>query len=212
MGRAVKVSSTRRYVDELIGFVGDAARKLYFGAVALSGTGIRFYGEYCLVLSNQTVSRIWQILDRNSYDLVNDPLQNRIKPEAGDNTIDVAWLSGKWVQDLNDIIIMKIAPQIDSEHRLVTPGSIAEGVLADEAFIEVHLEQTFGPADLEEIRFAPEEQALASDIENRLGARHVAKLEEWIWFWRRQLVDAEAARAGLSRRVVTTAGRSRRWQ
>jgi hypothetical protein len=41
-------STTRQQVDKLIQLVPP--KDYYFGAIALGGTGIRFYGEYCLSL------------------------------------------------------------------------------------------------------------------------------------------------------------------
>jgi hypothetical protein len=68
------VSERRRYADELIHFEGGKAKSLYFGAVALSGSGIRFYGEYCMLISeNEVANRNPRVLDRNSYDLLHPP-------------------------------------------------------------------------------------------------------------------------------------------
>lgn len=210
------VSYKRKYVDELIGFKGDDAQSLYFGAVALSGSGIRFYGEYCMLLSeNMVAGRNPNVLDRNSYDLIHPPLADRIgvnAKEAGNAKIEVAWLRTKWTEELNDMLVMKVAPTIDAPHRLVTPGAVAEGVLADEDFAEVHLRGSFAPSDLDEIRFAPEEQALASDILTRIDQSSPLDAVEWLWVWRRGLVDVACEKRGLRRRVTTAAGRTRRWQ
>src|SRR5262249_10088019 len=49
IGQASPPSERRVVVDQLLGFVPDG-RDWYFGAVAVGGAGVRFYGEYCLVL------------------------------------------------------------------------------------------------------------------------------------------------------------------
>src|SRR5215831_11065235 len=66
-------SPERVQVDQLLGF-GSNAQNYYFGAVALGGTGVRFYGEYCLVIKAGEVAADTQVIDRDSYDLLLPPL------------------------------------------------------------------------------------------------------------------------------------------
>lgn len=214
VGATHQVSERRRLVDELIGFPDAAAHRLYFGAVALSGSGIRFYGEYCLVLSDEFVrGQDPQVLDRNSYDLVHPPLRDRVGSSVPPAVkVEVKWLCARWNDQLSDLLIMKVAPTIDTNNRLVTPGAVAEGILADEDFAEVHLKESFGPDQVEEIRFAPEEQSLASDLQSRMQRRRPLDAAEWLWLWRRNLVDVACDENHVRRRVTTAAGRTRRWQ
>jgi hypothetical protein len=215
VGEKHEVSPTRRHVDTLVEF-GGPPENFYFGAVALSGSGIRFYGEYCLYLRQDVMeSRNPSVLDRNSYDLIHPPLSQRVgtnATDAGPAKIEVGWLKATWNEDLSDMLVMKVAPTIDAENRLVTPGAVAEGVLADEDFAEVHLKGTFTPDEVEEIRFAPEEHALAADILSRIDQGRPPDPAEWLWVWRRSLVDAACDEHAVRRRVTTAAGRTRRWQ
>ena len=43
----------------------------YFAAVSMEGTGVRYYGEYCMVLAGDArpTARM-QIVDRDSYEIV----------------------------------------------------------------------------------------------------------------------------------------------
>src|ERR1700733_5775077 len=59
--------SKRVLVDKALP-VSFPPNEIYFGAVETTGTGIRFYGDFCLVLRKDVVTGATVILDRNSYD------------------------------------------------------------------------------------------------------------------------------------------------
>lgn len=65
---------TRELVDDALP-VSDASN-VYFGAASLTGAGIRFYGDICMVLKGKAIPASTVVLDRNSYDLVRQPFSN----------------------------------------------------------------------------------------------------------------------------------------
>src|SRR4029079_16002742 len=65
---------TRLGVDEALAkLTAGPKESIYFGAVELNGTGVRFYGDLCLILAPQNVPQTTVILESNSYDLVRPP-------------------------------------------------------------------------------------------------------------------------------------------
>jgi hypothetical protein len=214
IGGDIAPPSQRRIdVDRLIGFEPDG-RDWYFGAVAVGGTGVRFYGEYCLVLKRDSTQADTFFLDRNSYDLLDPPLQ--YEP---DKAAVVRALRADW-QQLPDVIALKVLPAIPRNERLVTVGLIAEFTLRDEDFIEVHLHRpdqpngnrSFGIGDVEEVRLAPEEVAqLQYLMEQQRNGRMLTEAER-VWCNRRAEVERLLDRTKTSSRVVTTEGRGTRWR
>jgi hypothetical protein len=79
-GKPRTPSPKRQEVDGWLGLEGHP-REYYFGAVAAGGTGIRFYGEYCMVLRRDAVPPDTRIFDRNSYDLAYPPFDSMQKEE-----------------------------------------------------------------------------------------------------------------------------------
>lgn len=132
-------SPERVHVDKRLGFGADA-RHYYFGAVALGGTGVRFYGEYCMALEPSAVDPSSQILDRDSYDLLLPPLSNTL-PDVDEL---VRMLRGEWAADTVDMLMLKLLPEIRSTHRLITTGTVSEMILHDQEFVEVHVRKTGG--------------------------------------------------------------------
>src|SRR5207253_1015978 len=98
-------SSTRRQVDAALFPLPKRPEHHYFGAAVLGGTGVRYYGEYCLVLKEDkaVIADDTQVLDRNSYDAMFPPL-------AGSDPLPtiVARLRGEWRDDLLPIVKLKI--------------------------------------------------------------------------------------------------------
>ena len=68
----------RETVDAALPLNGVSPKDIYFGALELTGAGIRFYGDVCLVLSREEVTAKTVILDRNSFDLITPPLRDEI--------------------------------------------------------------------------------------------------------------------------------------
>ena len=210
-----KPSPRRVSVDKMLGFMPDG-RDWYFGAVALGGAGVRFYGEYCLVLRDSV--RGTTLLDRNSYDLTDPPL---------DQISDVVTaLRGTW-NDLPSIFKLKILPHLQDIERLVTVGVLSELVLHDEDFIEVHMQRLktaegtgaqtpveggFDRTAIEEIRQAPEEVAQEEHLIRQFDRTRLPTSSELLWAARRSSVDRQLDTLRIPNRVVTTEGRGVRWR
>ena len=202
-GKPRTVSATRKHVDRLIGL--DEPENYYFGAASMGGTGIRFYGEYCMAL--QSIDGATQVLDRNSYDLVAPPL-------AGDPDINaiVESIKGGWGRDVVDMLVLKVIPALESSTRLVTLGTVADAILHDEDFLEVHKHGNFTPDDVEEVRETPEDQAIQTSILEQFDAGDIPTMPEMLWFARRAKVRRVLRNSGLRTRIVASAGRGSRWK
>jgi hypothetical protein len=203
-GQARSPSVRRKRVDELLDL--KPPEGFYFGAAAMGGTGIRFYGEYCLVLKPSSVDPKTRVLDRNSYDLLYPPLSER--DDVG--TLAKA-LKGGWSADTVTMLVRRVLPELVGSSRLVTLGTVSDAILHDEDFLEVHKEGTFGPADVEEIRETPEDQAIQDHILNYFEHGGVPRIEELLWVMRRERIAQVLGRYELRTRVVATAGRGSRW-
>src|SRR5205807_859571 len=59
----------RETVDAALPLNGVHPEDVYFGAVELFGSGIRFYGDVCLVIARDAIAAGTLVLDRNSFDL-----------------------------------------------------------------------------------------------------------------------------------------------
>lgn len=200
-------SPTRQIVDDALFPAPLQPRDYYFGATVLGGTGVRYYGDYCIVMKedSQTIPEDTQVLDRNSYDMVFAPLKDR------EPLPDIARrLRGQWAQDLLAMVKMKILPALGVAPRLATAGVASETLLHDESFVEVHKLWSFGPSDVHEIREAAADAAVEADIEGRRERGHPLSPEEIIWVQRRHEVDRELAAIGLRARIIVSAGRTPR--
>ncbi|HYC58989.1 MAG TPA: hypothetical protein VEK79_05420 [Thermoanaerobaculia bacterium] len=214
-GKPRQPSPMRMQIDEWLGF--DAPEAHYFGAVAMGGTGVRFYGEYCMVLRAEAVSPETRVFDRNSYDLARPPFA-----EIEDKQRIVRTLGGSWGEDLVSLVMMKLLASMRDVPWLITLGTISDEILHDEEFIEVHLRGEFSPDDIEEIRQAPEDESVALDIEHRYRAGAMPTTEEMLWRGRKMLVASAIAepvegedgtpKRRVRSRVVVTAGRGNRWR
>lgn len=197
-------SPDRRRVDNWLG-LGDSAGSHYFGAIALGGTGVRFYGEYCMVIRSAATPPETKLFDRDSYDLLLPPLSTN--PEELAST-----LKGQWGRDLHAMVMLKIFPALTGNHRLATTGTISDEVLRDEEFIEVHKRGKIALADIHEIRISPDEyaaefhRALTESQGGLPSAVHI------LWSKQRQDVLQSAKKAKVALRVVTGDGRGYQWK
>jgi hypothetical protein len=202
---AVRVPSQKRIrVDSLLGFVPDG-RNRYFAAISFGGTGVRFYGEYCLAIKPSVLNGP-AILDRNSYELLDPPLSEEENPSA-----IVGVLRGSW-NDLPAVLTLKVLASVRQENRLLPPGAISDAVLRDEDFVEVHLADKIVTASIDEIRQAPEDVARDSHLRQQLAKRNMPRPEELLWSKQRHEVDIQLGQAGVKNRIITTNGRGARWK
>lgn len=197
--RPAIVSDTRREVDALLDL--NPPYGYYFGAIAAGGTGVRFYGEYCMVL--REVPERTQIFDRNSYDLVRSPLRGVTNAPRQ--------LRGTWEQRVA-MLTLKILPELEHARTVVTLGTISDAILHDEEFAEVHRGSTFHPTDLEEVREPPEDETVALRIAQLYEEGVPPTAEELLWFARRRAVTQTLRANHIRSRVVVSSGRGNRWR
>jgi len=198
-------SPERLQIDQQLDF-GPCAPHYYFGAVALGGTGVRFYGEYCMALAPSAVDGDSQIFDRDSYDLLLPPLSNVADA--------VRMLRGKWDGDRIDMLLLKLLPEVRGTHRLITTGTVSEMILHDQEFVEAHLHMPngFSPTDVQELRLSPDEMALEARILTRSNAGFPPTAVEIRWLSQRDAVVRALEASGLHYRVVTLHGRGYQWR
>jgi len=208
IGENAGPSETRRKVDAALFPAPPSPHDRYFGAAVLGGTGVRYYGDYCIVLKEDKtiVPDDTQVLDRNSYDTLFSPLNRVNEPLA---TI-VTRLSGQWATDLVPMVKLKILPELGVSPRLATAGVVSEMLLHDESFVEVHKNGTFGPAQLHEVRESAADAAVEADLTGRRERGHSLSTEEMLWVCRRHAVDRALAKHGIRARILVTSGRTPR--
>ena len=212
-GNPPKPSQKRLVVDAALqAATGLDLQKVYFAAVELNGAGMGFYGDCCLVLQREASDDSLVILDRNSYDLIREPLRSDIDrsraPEKARAEIAKA-LSGRLKDDLPAMAAIKVFQGRPYEGRLLTTGMISNGVLEDEDYIEVLRPASFGPDNLVEVRISASDVAVDERIRNRTLRGPVPSHAELLWSRRRRVAEGRLSNEGISIRVVTTAGRSR---
>jgi hypothetical protein len=197
-------SDRRKRVEALLGL--DPPEAYYYGAAAMGGTGVRFYGEYCMVLRPSSVDPDTRVLDRNSYDLVYPPLVDQANI---DDLVEA--LRGKWKADTVTMLVRRVLPEFVGTSRLVTLGSVSDAILHDEDFLEVQKEGTFTRDDLEEIRETPEDQAIQEHILSHFEHGGLPRVEELLWVLRRERIAQVLGTRRLRTRVVASTGRGSRW-
>lgn len=221
------VSPMRVAVDKIVVAAvpapGLQAADIYFGAVETQGTGVRFYGDMCLVLNENSTPSATSgtnslfFLDRNSYDIVREPVTTRVAEEAartGSSVDDVrmqflaSW-RGTWEDDLATIAWDKVRAFLPAGARRWTTGQIAAAVLQDEDYIEVLYPRSFGTGQLLEVRVNALDAAAEADIAIREEAGELTTLQELEWREQRRDARRALAEAGVPVRIVTTHGRAR---
>jgi hypothetical protein len=205
---------------------------IYFGAVETSGTGIRFYGDMCLVLSNQPDSTNADsefqpkqsngtteihILDRNSYDIIREPISSALndKLKVDNKTFtEVAaeqlenWL-GCWSTDLVKKAQEKVRSLLPSADRRWTTGQISDAIIKDEDYLEVLYPQSFSVKDLFEVRINAADAAAEADIADREAMGEAPSLNELEWRQQRREARRSLVESGIRIRIITTTGRSK---
>jgi hypothetical protein len=205
----------RDYVDDVVATQtkGAEGKQLYYGAIELNGSGVRYFGDLCMVLKPNIDDDGTLILERNSYDLARSPLIERIKKNpAGWNAgavTEVQQLTGSWPGDVPDIATCKILDGATASERRLTTGSIAAGILVDEDYIEVVRTSSFGRPELEAVRVSAADAGAEARIGDRVSRGPAAALTEMMWRHRRRECERLASTHGLPTRVVLGLGRMR---
>lgn len=203
------VSSKRLKVDKaLADAFGHEEENIYFGAIELNGSGIRFYGDFCLVLNKSEVSADTTILDRNSYDILREPLVNMECPTDGDEVVcKVRSISGTISSDLENISAIKVIELNPISNRRLSAGQISDSILIDEDYIEVLREESFGIDKLFECRLSASDVALELKLSNQAKTQNPPSCESLLWLDRRQQAEAELSQRGCSIRVISSTSR-----
>lgn len=203
----------RTLVDDLLsGVTGESPKRIYFGAVELNGSGIRFYGDVCLVLKPEDLNGQTIVLISNSYDLVRPPATQTgvapisIRPEL-ENYADQ--MAGRWGRDLPAMAALKtFALRLVTERRLTT-GQISAAVLEDEDYFEILKVGSFRPANLQEARVSATDTAAETQIGENLRLGRCPSLAELQWRKHRRAASTALDGKGVRTRVITTSGRVR---
>lgn len=193
----------RERVDKALGL----GKQTYFGAAALGGAGVRFYGEYCMVLKLSQVGQNAGLLDRDSFDIDLEPL--RSLPLTKER-LDA--LRGDWDTDRIDMAVLRVLPELGHNLRLVTSGTISDALLRDQEFIEVHLDKSFKPRGVEEVRESPDETAIEMSLRARQSRGIPLTQVEQDWLHRRTWISKQLAAYGVRHRIVTLHGRGYQWK
>jgi hypothetical protein len=174
----------------------------------MGGAGVRYYGNYCLVLRRKAVPPETRVFDRDSYDLLLPPLARSRRPAAL-----VRKLRGVWERDLPAISVMKLFHLLENADRVRTTGNISDELLRDQEYIEIHKLGSFRPADISEVRLAPEDYAIdAHDRLTREVVRSPSTAAHLLWSARHRDVLSRLNEARIAVKVVSLHGRGYQWQ
>ena len=189
---------------------GTSFEDIYFCAVEINGSGIRFYGDLCLVLKRTETDPSTTILDRNSYDLLRPPLSARLNPnEVPQMRAAAEQLSGKLASDLGYMAGVKVLDLRPISTRRLTTGQISESVLEDEDYLEVLKIGSFGAAALEEVRTTSADASAEVQIGEKLRLGMTPPIEALLWRKRRHDAEKALKTKKIGVRTVTTEGRTR---
>jgi hypothetical protein len=203
-----KPSQTRQSIDTALkGAVGIEPGKTYFAAIELTGAGIRFYGDMCLVLKPDKVPGETAILDRNSYDLSRSPLVEKISGSTVKREQQATTIAGILNRDLGPMAIIKVMSGASGRDRRLTTGEIAEQLRADEDYIEVLLEQKIDTTSLAEVRLAAGDAAVEALISSRLSTGSAPKIAQLTYRDQCRAASEALHDAGVALHIVTTSGR-----
>jgi hypothetical protein len=204
---------TRVLVDRALPFPpGKGPQDVYFCAVELNGAGIRFYGDMTLVLRSDRVAADTTILDRNSYDLVREPMKTWIDRAGPGRRIQAMRerardMSGRWHEALVPMVAIRVFEKRGVVARRLTTGQISDAVLDDEDYIEVLRIGSFGVADLQEARLSAADVALDAMTADRLRHGPVPRFEAILWRARRRRAEKALGGVGVRTAVVVSSGR-----
>jgi hypothetical protein len=192
-----------------------AHKNVYYCALELNGTGIRFYGDVSLVLRETAPDTV--ILDRNSWDVERAPI--RPTPAKGEKRDDceehtrrkkeLGNLAGIWGQSLADMAVVKVMDHVGPRSRRLTTGEISEAILDDEDYMEVLRRGSFCCEDLHEARLSSADAAHDAQIAARLRRGPTPRYEALLWYQRRRRAEAALRKAGVPVTIITTQGRTR---
>jgi hypothetical protein len=207
----INVSSSRKAVDGVIqGGLHKQPADLYFAAVEINGTGVRFYGDMCLVLKRAAVAADTPVLTTNSYDLIRPPITPAgAAPDIPALTLLIDQMAGEWQANTGHLAALKSFDILQHTARRLTTGQISDAILEDEDYLEVLKAGTFGANDLQEARVSAADTAAEIQIGERTRLGPCPSLAEIQWRKQRLAAQRSLAASGVTVRVITTSGRTR---
>lgn len=201
--------SRREKMDYALSSVAGCRREqIYYAAVELNGTGVRFYGDICLVLAQSDAETA--ILDRNSYDLLRPPLASAGSyKDTDDEELRLAALriAGEWGTDLASIAAIKILALMPATGRRITTGEVSDGLLRDEDYVEVLRVGSFAAGHLNEARITAADAAREAHVLERERHGPLPGAAANAWAQQRHAAEIALARAGVEVRTITESGR-----
>jgi hypothetical protein len=201
----------RVMVDEaLCSVTGSKEYEIYFGAVEVNGSGIRFYGDVCFILNTDQIAQNTVVLTSNSYDLVRPPITpTGSTPTAIALQAQVATMAGTWSSDTPDIAVVKTFASREVSERRLTTGQISDAILDDEDYLEVLKVGSFDASSLQEARVSAADTAAEGQVGEQLRLGLCPSLAELQWRKHRRAAVKALQGHGVRTRVITTSGRVR---
>jgi hypothetical protein len=207
--------SLRETIDSVIAELASTqdGKEFYYAAIELNGTGIRYFGDICMVLKPDQTDLDTLVLFKNSYDLSRSPIREEIFTD-GELDIEKAIhkameLRGIWPDDVIDMAACKILDGASPTERRITTGTVSAGVLLDEDYLEVIRLKSFGANSLEEIRLSSEDVSIETRVADRVHSGPAPSYAELQWRHRRREAERISGGMRIPTRVVITAGRIR---
>ncbi len=207
--------SLREKIDSVIASLASTSdgREFYYAAIELNGTGIRYFGDLCMVLKPEETDANTLVLFKNSYDLSRSPIREEIfvngSIDLGKAIEKAKELQGVWPDDVIEMAACKMLDGANPTERRITTGTVSAGVLFDEDYLEVIRLKSFGASSLEEIRVSSQDVAVEGRIADRVRCGPVPSYAELQWRHRRRGAERISAQMSVPTRVVATAGRTR---
>ena len=198
-----QVDQIREYVDSLL-FPNADGSDIYFGAAALESIGIRFYGDYALVLKPDLIDANEQIFDRDSYELIFVPFDNI---NVNERETLASLLKGKW-SELKFMAPLKLSGEFERMFSLSSRERFQEALLRGEEFIEVHKNGSFTINDLEEVRLAEVDVSTHQYLVDLDRNSFMLSREEMLWLEERDEVQRLLRDKNIETRVVDSRGRN----
>ena len=166
-------ADARTRIDQILGVMtGFALQDIHYGALELNGAGVRYYGDFCLVLKANATGDDTLLLDRNSFDLILAPLRSKTHTRGAWNPVramrEARKISGVWGSCLHLLTACKVLDGAPNVTRRITIGTISQGVLSDEDYIEVIRTSSFDRKDVAEARTTVGDAAAETHIGERM--------------------------------------------
>jgi hypothetical protein len=207
--------SLREQIDSVIAKLASTSdgKDFYYAAIELNGTGIRYFGDLCMVLKPKETDANTLVLFKNSYDLSRSPLREEVFENGSLNIAKAIAkakeLQGVWPHDVIYMAACKILDGANPTERRITTGTVSAGVLFDEDYLEVIRLKSFGASNLEEIRLSSQDVAVEGRVADRFRSGPTPSYAELQWRQRRREAERISVQEGVPARVVTTTGRTR---